>query len=177
MARSADQIVPRLVVRAVRADRNRYMSTHEPIEDSTRSVPTMESPAKTFAFSRRSLIAGGLALGAAPLLPRVLSTMSTAGAAPRAFGFPEPDMTSRIVRPIEFPVEGVVNWTDTYGACRDGCSRRHEGQDLLGHKLQRLVACVDGTVVGLKFDTAGNYLYLQDADGWNYGYLHINNDT
>ena len=86
-------------------------------------------------------------------------------------------MTSRIVRPIEFPVEGTVNWTDTYGACRDGCSRRHEGQDLLGHKLQRLVACVDGTVVGLKFETAGNYLYLQDADGWNYGYLHINNDT
>ena len=39
------------------------------------------------------------------------------------------------------------------------------------------MACVDGTVVGLKFETAGNYLYLQDADGWNYGYLHINNDT
>ena len=72
IAKSAEQIVPRLVVWAVRADRNRYMSIHEPIDDSIRSVPTMESPAKTFALSRRSLIAGGLALSAAPLLPRLL---------------------------------------------------------------------------------------------------------
>ena len=134
----------------------------------------MEMPAPSFPLSRRRVIAGGLAVGAVPLLPRFLGA---ANAAPRAFGFPEPDMTSRIVRPMEFPVEGEVNWSDTYGACRDGCTRRHEGQDLLGRKLQKLVACVDGTVVGLKFSSSGNSLYLRDAEGWHYGYLHINNDT
>src|SRR3954468_18783768 len=133
----------------------------------------MDSVISHTGLSRRRLNAGGLMLGATPLLPRFIGN---AAAAPAAFGFPEPDMTSRIVRPMEFPVEGTVTWTDTYGACRDGCSRRHEGQDLLGHKLQKLIACVDGTVVGFKYDTAGNYLYLQDADGWHYGYLHINND-
>ena len=138
-----------------------------------RIAPTMDLPTPSPGFSRRKLIAGGLALGVAPLLPRF---MGTAGAAPQAFGFPEPDMTSQVVRRIQFPVDGVVSWTDTYGACRDGCSRRHEGQDLLGYKLEKLVACVDGTVVGLKYDTSGNSLYLQDSEGWHYGYLHINND-
>src|SRR5699024_7589639 len=99
------------------------------------------------------------------------------GLGTRAFGFPDPDLTSKITRDITFPVEGPVTWTDTFGACRDGCSRPHEGQDLMGTKLQRLIACVDGTVVGFKYDTAGNYLYLEDADGYYYGYLHINNDT
>ena len=47
----------------------------------------------------------------------------------------------------------------------------------MGTKLERLVACVTGTVVGFKYDTAGNYLYLADAAGYYYGYLHINNDT
>ncbi len=124
-------------------------------------------------LSRRRLIAGGLALGTVPMLPRFLGS---AAAAPSAFGFPEPDLTSVIVRSIEFPVEGTVSWTDTYGACRDNCTRLHEGEDLIGSKLQKLLACVDGTVVGFKYDTTGNYLYLRDADGWHYGYLHINND-
>ena len=144
--------------------------------------------------TRRTAIAGGLAAATVPWWPGVTS-LAPAGAEPvdplepdteglivgrsgtRAFGYPEPDMTSQIVRPIVFPVRGPVRWSDTYGACRDGCSRRHEGQDLMAAKMQELVACVDGTVVGLKHSADGNYLYLRDGEGWHYGYLHINNDT
>jgi len=92
-------------------------------------------------------------------------------------GFPPPDMTSQVVKDITFPHEGVRNWSDTYGACRDGCRRSHEGQDLLGDKLRKLVACVDGTIVELRHRAEGNSLYLQGDDGWYYAYLHINNDS
>lgn len=94
-----------------------------------------------------------------------------------AFGFPEPDMTSQVVKDIVFPVDGTVQWTDTYGACRGGCSRRHEGQDLMGAKLTKLVAAVSGTIVELRHRAEGNSLYLKGDDGWYYAYLHINNDT
>lgn len=128
-------------------------------------------------WSRRNFLAAGAAGAALPFLMRVPAALAEAGPDPKAFGFPAADKTAKVVRPMAFPVEGTVNWTDTFGACRSGCSRAHEGQDLMGKKLQKLLACVDGTVVALRHETSGNSLYLQDADGWYYAYLHINNDT
>ena len=128
-------------------------------------------------LTRRSFLVGGAAGVAAPLLLRVPSAFAQSDDGARAFGFPPTDLTTVVTRPIMFPVVGTVNWTDTFGACRDGCARKHEGQDLLGKKLQKLVACVDGTVVALRHESDGNSLYLEDKDGWYYSYLHINNDT
>ena len=83
---------------------------------------------------------------------------------------------------ITFPVEGPVTYTDSFGACRgSGCSRSHEGNDLMGEKLQRLLAANDATVTWLR-DTAtpdgskSNILILEDDAGWEYWYIHINND-
>ena len=86
------------------------------------------------------------------------------------------------VRQIVFPVAGPNTYSDTFGACRSGCSRGHEGTDIMAKKLTELVAARDATVKWLK-DTAtpdgsqGNYLMLKDADGWEYWYIHINNDS
>ena len=84
---------------------------------------------------------------------------------------------------ITFPVEGSVSYSDSFGACRgSGCSRSHEGNDLMGSKLQRLIAANDATVVWSK-ETAtpdglnSNYLILEDDAGWEYWYIHINNDS
>jgi len=85
-----------------------------------------------------------------------------------------------LVKPIIFPVDGTVTYTDTFGACRDGCARRHEGQDLMGKRMMRLVAAVDGTVHRLVFNntsSGGNSVTIKGADGWTYHYLHVNNDT
>ena len=85
-----------------------------------------------------------------------------------------------VVKPIVFPVDGPVTYTDTFGACRDGCTRRHEGQDLMGKKMLPLLAAVDGVVDRLTFantSTGGNSVTIKAADGWTYHYLHINNDT
>ena len=83
--------------------------------------------------------------------------------------------------PISFPVEGPVKFTDDFGVCRGyGCSRRHQGIDMLGSKLQPLLAAVDGTITWARLQgsgLAGNSFVITDANGWEYWYLHINNDS
>lgn len=74
--------------------------------------------------------------------------------------------------------EGGVYWSDTYGACRSGCSRSHQGVDMLGPKLTPLLAVADGYVSWMRHDSGrGNNLVLTDDDGWEYHYIHINNDS
>lgn len=82
-----------------------------------------------------------------------------------------------VVKPIVFPVDGAVTYTDTFGAPRSG-GRTHEGQDLMGKKMLPLLAAVDGTVYRVKYDnTIGSSLTIKAADGWTYHYIHVNNDT
>jgi hypothetical protein len=109
---------------------------------------------------RRAILAAAIALAALPL------------AAPPA--------AAAVVKPIVFPVDGQVTYTDTFGACRDGCTRRHEGQDLMGKKMMPLLAAVDGVVHRVSFNntsSGGNSVTIRGADGWTYHYLHVNNDT
>ncbi|MGD9793798.1 MAG: M23 family metallopeptidase [Acidimicrobiia bacterium] len=88
------------------------------------------------------------------------------------------DPQEPIVRPIAFPVLGPVTYSDDYGDCRDECSRLHQGNDLIGVKMQPLLAAVDGVVTAIHDDkgTHGIGVTITDADGWTYMYLHVNND-
>lgn len=100
------------------------------------------------------------------------SDESTSGAPPATPG--------PTVRDILFPVVGKVNFTDTYGACRSGCSRTHKGVDIFGAKLAPLVAVADGTIVSVRrsaLTRAGNMVTIKDDEGWFYLYLHVNNDS
>src|SRR4051794_27010829 len=77
---------------------------------------------------------------------------------------------------MTFPVIGAVSYTDTFGAPRSG--HPHAGQDLMGTKLQELVAAADGRVTYLQqTEISGNLLEITDAQGWTYTYIHLNNDT
>ncbi|HWS47888.1 MAG TPA: M23 family metallopeptidase, partial [Acidimicrobiia bacterium] len=61
-----------------------------------------------------------------------------------------------------------------------GGVRHHPGNDLMGAKLDHLVAANDGTITFVRGDSSGhsgNMLILTGTDGWKYWYLHINNDT
>ncbi len=83
------------------------------------------------------------------------------------------------VRPLTFPVIGKVSFIDSFGAPRSG-GRTHQGTDLMGAKMLKLVAAADGTVTALRHDNtglSGNSMTITDADGWRYVYIHINNDT
>ncbi len=82
-------------------------------------------------------------------------------------------------RSFLFPVEGPVRFTNDFGAPRSG-GRQHKGNDLMGTRLQKLLAARDGTVTFVRDDASsnsGNMLVLRDAEGWEYWYMHINNDT
>ena len=136
--------------------------------------------------TRRRLLAGGLAAGLAPFLPGIAEGVVQAAAPSidpegRDYAFLPPRPASeKHVRPMMFPVLpdaalGKATWTDTYLAPRSG-GRLHEGQDLMGKKMLKLLACVDGTIVELRHSSGGNSLYLMGTDGWYYCYLHINND-
>jgi hypothetical protein len=73
-----------------------------------------------------------------------------------------------------------VTYADDFGACRDGCSRGHEGNDIMGAKLMPLLAAASGKVTYLRTDaggSSGNMLILRDDDGYTYEYMHVNNDS
>jgi hypothetical protein len=81
---------------------------------------------------------------------------------------------------ITFPVNADVRYTDDFGDCRDGCAHHHEGNDLMGAKLMPEVAASSGVISWVHADssgTAGNMISLVGDDGWEYWYIHINNDT
>ena len=88
--------------------------------------------------------------------------------------------TGMIYHHITFPVDGQVHYSDDFGDCREGCTRHHDGNDLLGAKLMHEVAANAGTIAWVhdgNTGTAGNMLQLTGNDGWVYWYIHINNDT
>lgn len=79
--------------------------------------------------------------------------------------------------PIHPDRVGDVYWTDTYGAPRGG-GRSHIGVDMMGEKMIPLVAVRSGTVTWGRFNNArGSILRFRDADGWEYQYIHLNNDS
>ena len=80
-------------------------------------------------------------------------------------------------RPITFPVAGPVSYVNDFGACRDGCRRQHKGNDIIGDRLQPLLAMRDGVVDRLlDHPTAGYGIVVRDVEGWEYHLYHVNND-
>jgi hypothetical protein len=122
-------------------------------------------------IATRLLAAAAVAIVGAATLG--ISTVSPAFADGGTNGIPE-------YRRIVFPVQEHVTYSDTFGACRDGCTRFHQGEDLIGQRLFHELAAVDGTVTWMVTNasgTGGNWLEITDAQGWHYNYGHINNDT
>ena len=85
-----------------------------------------------------------------------------------------------ITRPITFPVLGPVSYSNGWGDCRDGCTRHHQGTDILGVRMQPLLAAVDGTITRVRLENAGIagvVISVTGDDGWYYNYFHVNDDT
>lgn len=87
------------------------------------------------------------------------------------------DSARRITLPIHRDSLDEVRWSDTYGAPRSG-GRSHIGVDMLGPKMVPLVAARSGVISWGRFDNGrGSIVRIRDDEGWEYQYIHFNNDT
>lgn len=87
---------------------------------------------------------------------------------------------SEEMRAIGFPIDGMKGrFSNDFGAPRSG-GRSHQGNDIFANKLDLAVAAVDGKITTARLDSSGNsgnMIVLRDAEGWEYWYMHINNDS
>ncbi len=121
---------------------------------------------------RRTLPALALALAVALPFAGTLPANAAYGDAPIS--------TATVIVPMHFPALGPTSYSDTFLACRSGCTRKHFGQDLMGPRMRPLVATFNGYVSSLKRETTvggGNYITIKGDNGWSANYLHVNNDT
>jgi hypothetical protein len=91
----------------------------------------------------------------------------------------EPAAAAAVARQITFPVGGPSHYIDDFGAPRVG--HLHQGNDIIADKMVALIAAHDGYVSwmriqGAGYPNAGNLVILRDDEGWEYWYIHINND-
>ncbi|MFA6525071.1 MAG: VCBS repeat domain-containing M23 family metallopeptidase [Patescibacteria group bacterium] len=82
------------------------------------------------------------------------------------------------IRTIIFPVLGPTHYSNDFGAPRSG-GRTHAGNDIIGRKHQALVAVMDGTIRLVNYPEPywGYAVILEGTDGYEYWYLHMNNDN
>lgn len=82
-------------------------------------------------------------------------------------------------RSIVFPVDGESTFRDDFLEPRGGGTRQHLGVDILADKHTPVVAAVDGVVsyIPLSEPSWGYMITIQDRDGYQYRYIHLNNDT
>jgi len=82
------------------------------------------------------------------------------------------------VRNIVFPVDGEHRFSDDFGDARSG-GREHEANDIFADKMTKIVSATDGVVRYIVNPEAdwGYAIFIKDSEGWEYRYLHINNDT
>lgn len=75
---------------------------------------------------------------------------------------------------LVFPVDGPVEYADTWGAPRGG-GRSHEGVDIMAEKGVPVVAAGDGVIGWVGSDCC--YFSIDHGGGWETWYIHLNNDT
>lgn len=79
---------------------------------------------------------------------------------------------------ITFPVDGTYTFQDDFGDPRGG-GRSHAGVDIMAAKMTPVVAAVSGKIVFAPSPepSYGYMLELRGDDGYDYFYIHLNNDT
>ena len=80
---------------------------------------------------------------------------------------------------MTFPLDGETRLTDSFGDCRgSGCSRAHEGVDIMTAKGVPVLAAGDGVVSWISSGPGDCcYLGIEHGGGWVTRYIHLNDDA
>jgi hypothetical protein len=86
---------------------------------------------------------------------------------------------SAAVRSITFPINGTSSFRNDFSEPRANGAREHLGIDIIATKMTPVVAAIDGTVSYVVSPQAswGYSISIRDAEGYQYRYLHLNNDV
>lgn len=79
-----------------------------------------------------------------------------------------------------YPVIGSTNYSDTFLAYRAGqVDNKHHAIDIFAPKMSKIISPVDGIVRHVSYpeESWGWYFVVVDADGYEYHFMHVNNDT
>ena len=134
------------------------------------ATPQVRSRCADPATVRRHLLTGLLVALLGALVGGVvpLATAAPAGA------------TDAVYRPLRFPVEGASRLRTRLRGSSENGGRSPPGQRPVRRPSSPLpVAATDAVVTSVDVErgNAGNMVVLRDAAGWEYRYLHLNNDT
>ena len=73
-----------------------------------------------------------------------------------------------------FPVAGPTSFISSYGYCRDGCARAHQGNDLFARSGTPVVAVEDGWVEKVGTNRLGGLtVWTRGLSGYRYYYAHL----
>lgn len=73
-----------------------------------------------------------------------------------------------------FPVAGPTSFVSSFGYCRDGCARAHQGNDLFARAGTPVVAVEDGWVEKVGTNALGGLtVWTRGRSGYRYYYAHL----
>jgi murein DD-endopeptidase MepM/ murein hydrolase activator NlpD len=73
-----------------------------------------------------------------------------------------------------FPVAGPTSFISSFGFCRDGCRRSHQGNDLFAARGTPVVAVEDGWVERVGTNRLGGLIvWTRGRSGYRYYYAHL----
>ena len=79
---------------------------------------------------------------------------------------------------MDFPVIGNASYTNDYDAYRS-LNGVHRATDIFADKHSKVVSPVDGVITWVSYPQPswGWYVQITDYDGFQYNFIHLNNDT
>jgi murein DD-endopeptidase MepM/ murein hydrolase activator NlpD len=155
ISREADRVVlPGAVTNSDRELADQYQAERDNLSDQLRGAIEAESKATiTLDSARQALTAA----------------QASATAAERQIAQTPSDLPGFV-----FPVAGPTSFISSFGFCRDGCRRLHQGNDLFARAGTPVVAAEDGWVekVGVN-SLGGNTVWTRGRSGYRYYYAHL----
>jgi len=155
LSSEADRVVlPGAVTAADRELASTYLSERERVSERLRtSVEAETAASQTLETARTALV-----------------TAQTAATEAEKLMAATPEMIPGFV----FPVAGPTSFVSSYGYCRDGCSRSHQGNDLFARAGTPVVAVEDGWVEKVGTNRLGGLtVWTRGRSGYRYYYAHL----